>query len=41
MSVSALSTRIGDARADGMISLAEAEDIISPNDPTFKAPTGV
>ncbi len=41
MSVSALSTRISDARADGMISLAEAEAIISPNDPTFKSPTGV
>jgi len=41
MSVAALTTRIADARADGRLSLDEAESIVSPNDPTFKSPGGI
>ena len=41
MSVAALNKRITAAKADNMISLEEARDILAPNDTTFKSPTGI
>ena len=41
MSVAALNKRITAAKADNVISLEEARDILAPNDTTFKSPTGI
>ena len=41
MSVSALNGLVNTYRADGVISLDEAETLIKTNDPTFSKPTGI
>ena len=41
MSVSALNGLVNSYRADGVITLEEAENIISPADPTFGSPTSI